>query len=116
MSLRAWIDPRIAQVRVDGVRAYLTERGWIRQPYPRPEVLVFAGPLDDNGEPMILLLPAVETLADYRMRLEELIEALSAVEDRHPVDILTAILEAGSSPPVANGAATSVTPSPTTGR
>lgn len=115
MSHRVWIDPRIAQVQVGGVRSYLTQRGWIRQPYPRQEVLVFAGPVDDNGEPMILLLPAVETLADYRMRIEELIEALSAVEDRPPVDIITDILQAGSSSPAANGAATSVTHSPATG-
>jgi hypothetical protein len=117
MSSRSWVDPRIAQVKVADVRSYLLQRGWTPQPYPRPELLVFAGPLDDDGEPMIQVLPSDEKMADYPMRLEELIGVLGELEERYAVDVLSDILQAGSSvPPSPNGAASPATPSPTAGR
>jgi hypothetical protein len=117
MNQNAWIDPRITQVKVEGARSYLTQHGWTRQPYPRPEVEVFAGPLDDDGKPILVLLPASEGLADYRLRIEDLIGTLAFVEDRYAGFVLNDILQAGSaSPPSPNGAASSATPSPTAGR
>jgi hypothetical protein len=114
MNLRAWIDPRVAQVTVAGVRAYLLQRGWVLKPYPRPELLVFEGPADD-GEPIIQVLPSSERMLDYRMRVEELIGALSVLEDRPAVDILSDILnESPAGMPAPNGAAAS--PAPTSPR
>ena len=117
MNERVWIDPRIAQVKVEGARSYLIKHGWTRQPYPRPEVEVYAGPLDDDGKPILVLLPASESLVDYHLRIEDLLGTLAFVEDRYAVDVLNDILQAGSSsPPSPNGAAASATPSPTAGR
>jgi hypothetical protein len=116
MNYQVWIDPRVAQAKLEGVRSYLTQHGWTRQPYPRPEVQVFAGPLTDDGEPILLLVPATEALVDYRVAIEELISTLAVLEDRYAVDVLNDILQAGSAPPAANGAAAPVTPSPATGR
>ncbi len=118
MNHRTWIDPRIAQVQVAGVRAYLQQRGWTLQPYPGPELLVFGGPLDDDGEPVIQVVPSDESMLDYRMRIEELIAALSVLEDRLPTEVLADLLHAASGPPrlpvPPNGAA--VTASPTADR
>ncbi len=73
MNSSAWIDPRIDRVRVESMQAYLLNRGWRQQDFPGPELLVFEGPNDDDGQPIIQVLPSSERLRDYRMRVEELI-------------------------------------------
>jgi hypothetical protein len=92
MNLWRWVDPRIHSVRVADVRLYLLGRGWQLKPYPGPELLVFEGPPDDFGKPIIQVLPASEQASDYSQRLLELITALSVIEDRHAVDVLNDIL------------------------
>jgi hypothetical protein len=92
MNPSAWVDPRIDRVSVANVRAYLLGRGWKEQPYPGPNLLVFQGPEDDEGEPILQVVPSSERLRDYRMRLEELIAALSIIENRAAVDILADML------------------------
>lgn len=95
MSNRVWVDPRLSLVRVAGVRSYLLGRGWHPQPYPRSELLVFEGPTDDDGQPIVLVLPSSEQMRDFSLRVEELIVALSILEDRPPRDILSDILSEG---------------------
>ena len=96
MSHRAWVDPRVSLVRVAGVRSYLLSRGWRPQPYPRPELLVFEGPPDDDGQPIVQVLPSSEQMRDFSMRVEELIAALSILEDRPAPDILSDMLNEGA--------------------
>jgi hypothetical protein len=62
------------------------------QPYPRPELLVFEGPNDDNGEPIVQVLPSSERMRDYQIRLEDLVGALGVIEDRPAVAVLTDML------------------------
>jgi hypothetical protein len=92
MRNHVWVDPRIQLVRVAGVRAYLLGRGWRLQPYPGPELLVFEGPADDDGRPIVQVLPSSEEMRDFNLRVEELIGALGILEDRSPRDILSDIL------------------------
>jgi hypothetical protein len=100
MSSRVWVDPRLPLVRVAGVRSYLLGRGWRLQPYPGPELLVFEGQTDDDGQPILQVLPSSEQMRDFPLRVEELIAALSILEDRPAPDILSDILNAGMvSPP-----------------
>ena len=96
MSSRVWVDPRLPLVRVAGVRAYLLNRAWRLQPYPRPELLVFEGPTDDDGQPIIQVLPSSEQMRDFPLRVEELIATLSILEDRPAPDILSDILNEGA--------------------
>jgi len=103
MNASAWVDPRINSVRVADVVGYLTSRGWKPRPYPRPELLVFEGPLNDDGEPIVQVLPSEESLLDYRMRVEELIAALGVLENRPADDVLTDMLTPADGAP-ANGA------------
>jgi len=93
MHQRAWVDPRIASVRVASVQSYLLRHGWQQRPYPQPELLVFQGPPDDNGEPIIQIVPSSEGMRDFGLRMEELIAALSVLEGRLAQDILTDILQ-----------------------
>jgi len=108
MNNFGWIDLRVDRVSVDNVRTYLLSRGWRLQPYPGPELLVFEGPTDDDGEPILQVLPSSERLRDYRMRVVDLLGALSIIEDRPAVAILTDMLAMASGngatePSVRNG-------------
>lgn len=96
MSNRVWVDPRLPLVRVAGVRSYLLNRGWRLQPYPRPELFVFEGPDDDDGQPIVQVLPSSEQMRDFPLRVEDLIAALSILEDRPASDILSEILKEGA--------------------
>jgi len=87
-----WVDSRLQSVRVADVQSYLLRTGWRIQPYPRQELLVFEGPLADNGEPITQVLPSSEDLADFQQRLLELITALAVIEDRSAVQILNDVL------------------------
>jgi hypothetical protein len=98
MSNRVWVDPRLPLVRVAGVRSYLLARGWRPQPYPGPELLVFEGPTDDDGQPIVQVLPSSEQMRDFPLRVEELIAALSILEDRPPSSILSDILNEETAP------------------
>jgi hypothetical protein len=96
-------------VRVAGLRSYLERRGWRLQSYPGPELLVFAGPVDDDGLPITQVLPSSEQMRDYPLRVEELIGALSVLEDRPASDVLTDVLnesavEQSAPAPTVNGA------------
>lgn len=53
MNAGAWVDPRVRSVRVAAVRSYLLGRGWKLRPYPGPELLVFEGPVDDDGQRIV---------------------------------------------------------------
>lgn len=108
MNYSAWIDPRIDQVTVAGLRGYLEAHGWRLQPFPKPELLVFEGPNDDSGAPLTLAVPASERLKDYRLRLEELLGTLGLIEGRYAGEILNEMLQGtptnGAVPhPQANG-------------
>jgi hypothetical protein len=101
MNRSPWVDRRIDRVRVADVRSYLENRGWRLQPFPGPELLVFEGPKDDDGVPIVQILPSSEHYRDYRMRLEDLIGTLGVIEDRPAADVITDMLAAGPT----NGAA-----------
>jgi hypothetical protein len=97
MNRKGWVDPRIDQVHIEQVRDYMLAHGWQIQPDPRSELLIFEGPLADNGQPFVQYLPLSERLRSYRMRLEELIGALSILEDRPCIEILDDMLASASS-------------------
>lgn len=99
MSHRVWVDPRLSLVRVAGVRSYLLGRGWRLQPHPAAELLVFEGPADDDGQPIVQVLPSSEQMRDFPLRTEELIAAVSILEDRPARDIVSDILNQGATEP-----------------
>jgi hypothetical protein len=100
-----WVDPRVEQVRLADLRAYLEGRGWKKKPYPRPQVVLFEEPVKEGGEPVVQLLPVSEQARDFRRSVIEAITSLSAVENRHPVEILNELLETAqpARPASANG-------------
>jgi hypothetical protein len=87
-----WVDPRVEKVRLEDLRAYLLTRGWKLKPFPRPQVLLFEEPVTGGKEPVVQLLPASEQVRDFRRGVIDTITSLSAVEGRHPVEILNEVL------------------------
>jgi hypothetical protein len=87
----------VKTVKLADIRAYLRRTGWRVKPYPRPETLVFAGPLANDGEPILVVLPSSEQATDYPLRLLEAITTLADLEDRPAVGVLNDVL-AGSPP------------------
>src|ERR1035438_312627 len=87
----AWVDPRVTRVRAAGLESYLLAHGWKRVPHPRKQLMVFEGPLDDDGEPFILVAPSSERLRDFTSGIVRVIESLYVIEDRHAVEILNDI-------------------------
>ncbi len=110
MNERVWIDPRIGNVSVESICAYLLAHGWQRKPYPRPELLVFGEQYDDEGQEIVLTLPSSERMRDYLMYVVDLVAALAKLNGRNAVDVLNEILAIeptnGGVPASANGAGT----------
>jgi len=92
MNLSPWIDPRVERVAPPDVRRYMLTHGWEVQSPPSADLVVFGGPVDDDGEPITLVLPASERMADFRARGIDLIGALGILENRYAVEILDEML------------------------
>ena len=98
-----WIDPCVRQVRTEDARSYLLRHDWKPKPFPRPQVLLFEGPPDDDGNPIVQVIPVGEPDAEFVQRMIELIGNLAIVADRPAVAVLNDILQASASgqPPIA---------------
>jgi len=75
-------------VTADDIKQYLTKNGWKLAPFKRPELLVFEGPMTDEGEPILQILPSSEKASDFALRARELISALGVIENRPGEDVL----------------------------
>ena len=51
-------DPLLEQLDSAGFVAWLAANNWKRKAHPNERMIVFTGPLDDDGVPLILVLPA----------------------------------------------------------
>ena len=96
MMYMAMIDQRVLDViRVADVTRYLGEKGWRRrEAFPRRELLVFDGPLDDAGEPIVATLPASDQFKDFQSGLTNLLRLLSQLEERSPSEIADELVRA----------------------
>ncbi len=79
-------------VKVTDLRAYLLGRGWRIRPYSNTQMIYFEGPSDDEGRPIVQLVPASEQLSDYSYRIQELISTLSIIEERPEDEVYRSIV------------------------
>jgi hypothetical protein len=77
-----WLDWGIDLPPLERVRNYLHAHGWRLKDWPGQELLVFEGPLADDGQPIIQVVPASEAYQDYPHRVDELVRSLAVIEDR----------------------------------
>jgi hypothetical protein len=101
--LNPWIDPRVSEVQPEQARAYLLAHGWEQKPFPRPEMVLFEGPPDDDGRPIRMFVPSERKGSDYLECIASLVTALAVIEDRGAATVLTDMLAAANGSP-ANGA------------
>ncbi len=101
MNAWRWVDPRVRQVKVADLKAYLLARGWLLLANPNRQLLRFERSIDENGSALFQMVPANDDPLEYPQRIVELITTLSELEDRHPVTVLDDILQAASE--TANG-------------
>lgn len=90
---RRWIDPRLRQVRVANIVAYLRSKGWKSVPPDSPHDLVFQEPILAPDGPLYQWVPVTEQRRDYLARIYELLAALGEIEDRYAGDVLADILQ-----------------------
>ena len=76
-------------IHLEDVVRYLTEREWKMKRDEERGRIWFEGPEDDAGAPILQYLPASEEYADYLLRVEDLIAALTVIEERPAIEILT---------------------------
>lgn len=87
-----WVDPRVRDLRIADVQAYLLGHGWQLHPSPNPSTLLFQKSFGKKSKPFIQALPASEEFSDYPRHIAEFLTTLSEIEDRHPVEVLEDIL------------------------
>ncbi len=75
-------------IHAEAIRAYLVSHGWQQVAFKRPELLVFEGPCDDDGKPIIQVIPRSEQSSDFDTRARELLDTLSVIENRPAADVL----------------------------
>jgi CheY-like chemotaxis protein len=82
-----WVDPRVRDVKLVGVRAYFGRRGYVEKAEAQ------TARFESVGGPAFVL-PASELHAGFTRAVIEVLTTLSAAEDRHPVALLDEILAA----------------------
>lgn len=92
LSTPQTIDPLYRAVTVADLRSYLLRTGWQPKPFKQPQVLYFEGPQADDGTPLVQLVPVSGNYRDFPLRVEEIVQALSSIEQRPAGDILRDIL------------------------
>jgi len=87
-----WVDPRIAQVRPAGVKAYLLSHGWTQTQNSNSQWLSFELPARKGEAPLSQVIPASDRAADFTQSMIYFLTTLSEIEDRHPVEVLNDLL------------------------
>jgi hypothetical protein len=102
--LDPWIDARVSDVQPEQARTYVLTHGWVQKPFPRREMWLFEGPLDDEGQPIRLFVPSERNGSDYPECIARLVTALAVIEDRYAVAVLNDMLAPANGPPPGDGA------------
>ena len=69
----------VRSISPSDIKRYLYHHGWKELPHPRNGLMVFEGPRDDDGEPIIQVIPQSSQSADFAMRARELVNALGII-------------------------------------
>jgi hypothetical protein len=73
--------PKI-RLTIPAVQSYLESKGWEQVRGTNPNVLIYRGPKDVQGNPLVVALPARANLIDARERLADVVETVAIVEDK----------------------------------
>ena len=83
----------LEQVRIQNLKNYLKDRGWVEEPFGRVTALKFKSPQSIRESKYLeILIPSKRELIDYTRMIEIAIEAISAFEGRSFGDVLSQVL------------------------
>jgi hypothetical protein len=85
-------DPNLEPTLIRKFTTYLIRKGWTQVDHPNTRIILFYGPLDDQGEPLQLILPASTTFLDTRLRIAEALDLLSIVQQESHAAIFDQIM------------------------
>ena len=87
------INPDIElNLRKQDVEKYLLLHGWQEVDHPNKRMQVFDGVLDDEGQPIRLVLPVTEHFRDTTLRIYQAVQTIAGVEDR-PITAVAADIQ-----------------------
>ena len=74
------------------VKRYIISHGWKQVDHPNKKLQVFAGVLDNDGQPIRLVLPRSNDLHDTPLRIYQAVQTISDIEER-PIHLVVADIE-----------------------
>jgi hypothetical protein len=74
------------------VESYIINHGWKQVEHPNKKLQVFAGVVDNDGQPIYLVLPLSNDLKDTPLRIYQAVQTIAEVEDR-PLHLVVADIE-----------------------
>jgi hypothetical protein len=69
------------------VERYILSHGWQPIDHPNKKLQVFAGPVDNENQPIRLVLPLADNLSDTPLRIYQAVQTLADIEER-PLNIV----------------------------
>jgi hypothetical protein len=74
-------------LKVANVVSYLQQNGWQTVTHPNLRLLVFQGASDNQGHPILLILPSKNTFEDSDRLLTKAVNLLAVIEDKSQQEI-----------------------------
>jgi hypothetical protein len=74
------------------VESYIINHGWKQVEHPNKKLQVFAGVVDNDGQPIYLVLPLSNDLKDTPLRIYQAVQTIAEVEER-PLHLVIADIE-----------------------
>ncbi len=71
MNRISYTDSPLDGLYVEDVLFYLRKRGWKRKEHPKDRLLLFTGPEDDDGQPIVIGVPQRNNFLDSKAGLAE---------------------------------------------
>jgi hypothetical protein len=64
------------------VERYITSHGWQQIDHPNKKLQVFAGVVDNDGQPIRVVLPLSNDLKDTPLRIYQAVQTIADIEER----------------------------------
>jgi hypothetical protein len=74
------------------VARYIISHGWKQIEHPNKKLQVFAGVVDNDSQPIRLVLPLSNDLKDTHLRIYQAVQTIADIEER-PIHLVVADIE-----------------------
>ena len=80
-------------LKIAEIASYLDQNGWKAIAHPNPRLLVFQGAVDDQGNPIQVVLPSQNTFEDSNRLITKVINLLAVIEEKSPHEIIDSVTQ-----------------------